>query len=59
MSYNFLKYSMTNIVLILDMISKIILVLTIITLASANLHLNIKYKNVLEGPEELTERIAQ
>lgn len=50
---------MTNIILILDMISKIILVLTIITLASANLHLNIKYKNVLEGPEELTERIAQ
>ncbi len=41
------------------MISKIILALTIITLASANLHLNIKYKNVLEGPEELTERIAQ
>lgn len=41
------------------MISKIILALTIITLASANLHLNIKYKNVLEGPEALTERIAQ
>lgn len=50
---------MTIINLILDMISKIILALTIITLASANLHLNIKYKNVLEGPEVLTERIAQ
>lgn len=36
------------------MISKIILVLAVVGLATANLHLNIKYRNVLEGPEKLT-----
>ena len=41
------------------MISKIILTLTILTLATANVHLNIKYRNVLNGAEELTERVAQ
>lgn len=41
------------------MISKIILVVTILGLATANLHLNIKYRNVLDGSEKLTERVAQ
>ena len=39
--------------------SKIILALLIVGLASANLHLNVKFRNILDGPEELTERIAQ
>ena len=41
------------------MISKFILTLTIIGLATANLHLNVKYRNILEGPQALDERIAQ
>jgi hypothetical protein len=41
------------------MISKVILILTIIGLATANLHLNFKYRNVLEGQEPLTQRLAQ
>lgn len=41
------------------MISKIILVVTILGLATANLHLNIKYRNILDGSEKLTERVAQ
>ena len=41
------------------MISKIILTLTILTLASANVHLNLKYKSILHGADELNERVAQ
>jgi cathepsin H len=41
------------------MISKFILTLTIIGLATANLHLNVKYRNILEGPQALDERVAQ
>lgn len=41
------------------MISKFILTLAVLSLVSANLHLNIKYKNILDGPEPLTERVAQ
>ena len=41
------------------MISKIILAFLVIALASANLHRNVRYRSVLDGPEELTERVAQ
>lgn len=41
------------------MITKIILTLTILTLATTNSYLNLKYKNVLQGSDELTERVAQ
>lgn len=41
------------------MISKIILTLTILSLATANIHLNIKYRSVLSGADELNERVAQ
>ena len=39
--------------------SKIILAVLLVALATANLHLNVKFRNVLAGPDELTERIAQ
>lgn len=41
------------------MISKIILALLVVSLASANMHLNVKFRDVLNGPQELTERVAQ
>lgn len=41
------------------MMSKIIFAFLIVGLASANLHLNAKFRSVLSGPEELSERIAQ
>lgn len=42
-----------------DMLPKIILLLTIVCFATANLHLNYKYRNVITGTEPLTERIAR
>lgn len=41
------------------MISKLILAFAFVALVSSNLHLNVKYRNVISGEEELTERLAQ
>jgi len=41
------------------MISKFLLVLTILGLATANLHLNVKYRNIIDGEGALDEKIAQ
>lgn len=41
------------------MIKKIILTLAILSLVTASSYLNIKYKNILDGVDELNERVAQ
>ncbi len=41
------------------MISKVILILAILGLALSNTHLNIKYRDVIEGKEALTEKLAK
>ena len=43
---------------LIDM-SKVILALLIVGLASANLHPNVKFRDVVQGAQPLTERIAQ
>lgn len=39
--------------------SKIILPILLIGLVSCNLHLNFKYRDILQGQEELTNTIAK
>lgn len=41
------------------MISKIILILTILGIALSNTHLNIKYRDAVNGKEAVTEKIAR
>jgi hypothetical protein len=41
------------------MIGKIALFALLILAINANLHLNIKYRNVLEGNDPLTDRLAR
>lgn len=41
------------------MISKLILALAFVALVSSNLHLNVKYRDIFSGNEELTEKIAE
>lgn len=38
---------------------KIFVAVLILGLATANLHLNVKYRGIIEGTEPLTQRIAQ